>query len=305
MRAAICEKYGKPDVIKIKEIPIPKVGDTDVLIKVMASAVNSGDVRMRSLNASPIQRLLVRLIMGISRPRNPVFGAALSGEVVALGKDVKSFKVGNQVFAMTGLRLGAHAQYAVVKASKAVAHKPENAKYEEAAVLPFGGTTALHFLKKAGLIKGQVVMIYGASGAVGTAGVQIAKYLGASVTAVCSARHFDIVSALGADKCLDYQNDAYINNDEKYDIIFDCVGKIKKSGVKGLLKPSGRFISVEGYGVASEQKEALVLLAQMYEAGKLKAVIDRSYTLEEIVDAHRYVDQGTKTGNVALLISHE
>lgn len=305
MKAAIYERYGSPDVLKVKEVPLPQIEPGEVLIKVMASAVNTMDVRLRSLSVGPFMGSVMRVVLGIRKPKNPILGAYVAGEIVALGEGVESFKIGDQVFGVTGMTLGGHAQYVTMKEARSVALKPKNALYEEAAVLPFGGTSALHFLRKAEIGVGQEVMIYGASGAVGTAGVQVAKYLGAMVTAVCSKKNFELIGSLGAQTLLEYQNDAYKETDKKYDIIFDAVGKIKKTKVKKMLKPGGRFISVEGYGIAGARKSDLQLLAQMYEEGKLKAVIDRTYTLDEITEAHRYVDQGTKTGNVALLIKHD
>lgn len=305
MKAALCEKYGSPDRIKVAEYPMPKLGAGEVLIKVMASAVNSGDVRIRGLMGNPITRLALRVVLGISKPRNPILGVALAGEIAALGENVQSFKIGDQVFAMTGLRLGGHAQYAVLKESSAMVLKPKSALYEEAAVLPFGGTTALHFLRKAGIHDGQQVMIYGASGSVGSSAVQIAKHFGVTVTAVCSGRNFEVVKALGADVLLDYKDEAYKKSEVKYDLIFDAVGKIKKAEIQGILKQGGSFISVAGYGVAAERKEDMLLLAQLYDEGKLKAVIDQSFPLEEISAAHRYVDQGIKMGNVAITVKHE
>lgn len=305
MKAAIYEKYGSPDVLKVKEVPLPQVEPGEVLIKVMASAVNTMDVRLRSLSMGPFMGIMMRFVLGIRKPKHPILGANVAGEIVVIGEGVESFKIGDQVFGVTGMSLGGHAQYIAMNEARAVALKPKNALYEEAAVLPFGGTSALFFLRKAEIGAGQEVMIYGASGAVGTAGVQVAKHLGARVTAVCSKKNFDLLGTLGAETLLEYQNDAYKETDKKYDIIFDAVGKIKKYKVKQMLKPGGRFISVDGYGIAGVRKADLLLLAQMYEEGKLKAVIDRTFTLDEIATAHRYVDQGTKTGNVALLIKHD
>ncbi len=305
MKAAICTKYGAPDVVKVMDVPIPTISSNEVLIKVMASAVNSGDVRTRALVASPIMRKIMRLVLGYNKPRKPILGVALSGEIVEIGQNVTNYKVGNQVFAMTGLRFGGHAQYAVLEQSSAMAMKPKRALYEEAAVLPFGGTSALHFLRKAKITRGQRVLIYGASGSVGTSAVQIAKYLGTHVTAVCSEKHISVLKTLGVDEIIDYNSKEYLNLKEQYDLIFDAVGKIKKADVSHLLKPKGNFISVAGYGVASEKKEDLIFLARMYDVGRLKPVIDRTFTLEEIALAHEYVDQGTKTGNVAITIGHE
>lgn len=304
MKAAICTGYGSPDLVKVMDVPRPMVKKGELMIKVMASAVNSGDARVRGLVASPVLRIGLRLALGIKKPRKAILGVALAGEIVEIGEGVNQFKVGDQIFAMTGMRFGGHGQYAVLSEKSAMALKPKSALYEEAAVLPFGGTTALHFLRRAGLQDGNQVMIYGASGAVGTSAVQLANILGAEVTAVCSDRHKAVVSELGANKLLDYRRVDISKLEVRYDIIFDAVGKIRKNEIKHLLKPNGRFISVAGYGVASEKKEDLQLLAQLFDEGKLKAVIDRSFPLEEIALAYRYVDQGVKTGNVAITINH-
>jgi len=305
MKAAICMGYGSPDMIKVMELPTPNYSKDEVLIKVMASAVNSGDIRTRGLMVNPVMKIVMRMVLGIRKPRKPILGVALAGEIVAVGEDVTNFKVGDQIFAMTGMRFGGHAQFAVLKEKSAMSLKPKQAPFEEAAVLPFGGTTALHFLKKAQIGEGQQVLIYGASGAVGTSAIQIAKYFGTKVTGVCSERHTQTISKLGADQIVDYHNDAYLKMSQQFDLIFDAVGKIKKSQVEHLLKPNGRFISVAGYGVAAEKIEDLQLLAQMYDEGKLNAVIDRTFTLDDIVLAHHYVDQGVKTGNVAITIAHD
>lgn len=304
MRAAVCLGYGAPEQVKVMEVPMPKIGKKDVLIKVMASAVNSGDVRMRGLKVNAITRVVLRLVLGVSKPRNPILGVALAGEIVEIGEEVRSFKVGDQVYAMTGFRFGGHGQFASISEKACIALKPASASYEEAAVLPFGGTTAIHFLNKAGLKSGHEVMIYGASGAVGSSAVQVATYLGAKVTAVCSGRNAQKMLELGAHEIIDYKTTDIKSLAKQFDIIFDSVGKIKKNDVKHLLREGGQFISVAGYGPASERKEFLSLLSEMFEEGKLNAVIDRTYTLDQIVEAHRYVDQGVKTGNVAITIPH-
>lgn len=304
MKAAVCLGYGSPEQVKVLEVPMPKIGKKDVLIKVMASAVNSGDVRLRGLKVSPILSILFRLVIGVRKPRKPILGVALSGEIVEIGQDVTTFKVGDQVYGMTGMRFGGHGQYAALSEESCIGLKPASSTFEEAAVLPFGGTTAIHFLNKAGLKSGHQVMIYGASGAVGSSALQVAKYLGAEVTAVCSGRHVEKMRQIGADEIIDYKTSDIKSIGKKFDIIFDTVGKIKKSEVEHLIKKGGKFISVEGYGVASESRAFLNLLTQMYEEGKLDAVIDRTYLLDEIVEAHRYVDQGLKTGNVAITIPH-
>lgn len=300
MKAAVCLGYGAPDQIKVMDVPVPKIGKKDILIKVMASSVNSGDVRLRGLIASPLIKAGLRLVLGVSKPRKPILGVTLSGVVVEIGEAVTLFSVGDEVYAMTGMRFGGHGEFASLSEKSCIGLKPPSASFEEAAVLPFGGTTAIHFLSKAGIKSGHDVMIYGASGAVGTSAVQVAKYLGAEVTAVCSGRHAEKMVEIGAADVIDYKTKDFKNESKRYDIIFDAVGKIKKAEFEMLLKPGGNFISVAGYGTASERKEFMSLLSKMYEEGKLKAVIDRTYTLDEIVSAHQYVDQGVKTGNVAI-----
>ncbi len=304
MKAAVCLGYGSPEQVKVMDVPMPKIGKKEVLVKVMASAVNSGDVRLRGLKVNPILSVVFRLMIGIRKPRNPILGVALSGEIVEVGEEVRIFKVGDQIYGMTGMRFGGHGQYAALSEESCIGIKPVSSTYEEAAVLPFGGTTALHFLNKAGLKSGHQVMIYGASGTVGSSAVQIAKYKGAKVTAVCGSRHSEKMLQIGVTEIIDYKTTDIKTISKKFDIIFDTVGKIKKSEVDHLIKKDGKFISVEGYGVASERKEFLDTLTQMFEEGKLDAVIDRTYLLDEIIEAHRYVDQGIKTGNVAITIPH-
>ena len=309
MKAAVCLGYGGPERVKVMEVPMPKVGKKDVLIKVMASAVNSGDVRLRGLKVNPAMRIPLRLVLGVTKPRKPILGVALAGEIAEVGEDVRLFKVGDQVYAMMGMRFGGHGQYATLSEKSCIGLKPATSTYEEAAVLPFGGTTAIHFLNKAGIKSGQEVMIYGASGAVGSSAVQVATYLGAKVTAVCSGRNTAKMIELGARESIDYKTTNIKSTDivalsKKFDIIFDAVGKVNKNEVNHLIKEGGKFISVAGYGTALGRKEFLNLLAKMFEEGKLDAVIDRTYLLDEIVEAHRYVDQGDKTGNVAITIPH-
>lgn len=304
MKAAICQGYGAPERIKVMDVPMPQANKGEVLIKVMASSVNSGDIRVRGLIANFMTRNALRLVLGITKPRKPILGVALSGEIEAVGDGVTAFKKGDRIFAMTGMRFGGHAQYAVLSEKSCMALMPTKATFEEAAVLPFGGTTAIHFLQKAGIKKGQKVMIYGASGAVGSSAVQVAKYLGAEVTAVCSARHHAVIQKIGADQLLDYHEPSFKLWPQKYDIIFDAVGKVKKSDLAHMLSPEGAFTSVAGHGVASEKKDFMEMLVKMFDSGQLNAVIDKSFKLDEIVQAHHYVDKGVKTGNVSILIDH-
>lgn len=304
MKAAICTQYGSSNVIEISEIPKPINSSKEVLIKVMASAVNSCDVRIRGLKVNPLMRIIMRVVLGWKKPRNHILGLALSGVIEEVGSEVHTFNVGDEVFAMTGMRFGGHAQYAVLKESSAMVLKPKLASFEESAALLFGGTTAIHFLRKAKICKKDKVMIYGASGSVGTAAIQVAQYMGADVTAVCSHRHRNKILDLGIKNIIDYKTNEFKNLDIQFDIVFDAVGKINKTDIKHLLKPHGIFISVKGNGVASEKKEDLILIAKMFDQGKLKAVIDRTYPLDEIALAHDYVDKNIKTGNVAIKIEH-
>lgn len=243
----------------------------------------------------------MRIILGFRKPRKPILGVELSGEIEDIGTDVTQFKKGDQVFALTELNLGGYAEYTCVHESGLIALKPTNVTYEEAAVIPFGGTSALHFLRKGRIKKGQQVLIYGASGSVGTAAIQLAKYFGAIVTAVCSNSNFELVQSLGADKVIDYTKEDFTKRRERYDIIFDAVGKHKKSLCKQVLAPNGKYVSVNGM-MAKVSKEDMILLKRLTETEHLKPVIDRTYRLEEIAEAHMYVEKGHKKGNVSITL---
>jgi NADPH:quinone reductase-like Zn-dependent oxidoreductase len=304
MKAIVCTKYGQPEVLKLKEVEKPTPKNNEVLIKIRATTVTSGDCRIRSFRSPLVAWIPMRIILGLTKPRRSILGMGLAGEVEAVGKDVKVFKKGDQVYGTAGMKFGAYAQFICLSKNNVIALKPTNATYEEAATISFGGNTALHFLRKVKIQSGDRVLIYGASGAVGTSAVQIAKYFGAEVTGVCSGRNLELVKSLGADKVIDYTKDDFTKSGELYDIIFDTVGKKTKSNCYKALVPNGRYVSVEGYGVAKELTENLVLLKKLFESGQIKAVIDRTYLLEEIVEAHRYVDKGHKTGNVAITVDH-
>lgn len=308
MKAVICEKYGAPEVLKVVELPKPVPAKNEVLIRVRAAAVNSGDVRIRSLDVGTgvrwgIIKCIIRCLIGFSGPRRKVLGMVLSGEVVETGTAVKSFKVGDKVFAMTGLRFGAYAEYAVVAESQSIAVMPATASFEEAAALPFGGSTALYFLRKAGIQGAKQVLIYGSSGAVGTAAVQVAKYFGATVTAVCGEDGLALAQQLGAGTVYNYKEQPISNITGQFDVVFDAVGKITEAEVKHLLVPAGRFVTVGGMDTAQETAADLKQLAEMFDEGAFSAVIDRVYDISEIVEAHRYVDAGRKKGNVVVTIS--
>ncbi len=318
MKAVVYNEYGPPEVLQLKEIEKPAPKDNEVLIRVYATSVNSGDIRMRK--ADPFA---VRFMLGLFRPRKNIPGVVFAGRIEATGKTVTRFKAGDEVYGSTFLKFGAYAEYLCLPEDGILAIKPANLTYGEAAVIPFGGNTALYFLKKANIQSGQKLLIYGASGATGTAAVQLAKYFGAEVTAVCSGGNIALVKSLGADTVIDYTKEDFTKNGEQYDIVFDTVGYSPFSGSVRSLKKNGFYlrlvhmspgpilrglwISMTGNkkvigGVASGSAKDLVFLNKLIEAGHLKPVIDKTYPLEKIVEAHRYVEAGHKKGNVVITI---
>ncbi|MEH7004446.1 NAD(P)-dependent alcohol dehydrogenase [Priestia megaterium] len=304
MKVMVCTKYGKPDVLQLQEVekPIPK--ENEILIKVHATTVTSGDCRVRSFNSPLLLWLPMRIVLGLRKPRKSILGVELAGEVEEVGKNVTRFKKGDQLFAMTGMKFGGYGEYICLPEKGTIAVKPENVTYEEAASISFGGTTALHFFRKGNIHAGQKVLIYGASGAVGTAAVQLANYYGAEVTGVCSAKNNELVKSLGADRVIDYQNEDFTEKQERYDLIFDAVGKITKNQCKEALALNGRFVSVEGQGIAKVQTKDLLLLKKLMEEGQIQSVIDRCYSLEQVPEAHEYVETGHKIGSVVITLKN-
>lgn len=300
MKAIVCTQYGPPEVLRLQEVAKPTPKDHEILVRVHATTVAAGDVRVRSFNCPPAMWLPMRLVLGLTKPRKPILGIELSGEVEAVGSKVTRFKPGDLVFAETGMRFGGYAEYVCLTENGVVAIKPPNVSHEEAAALPVGANSALYFLRKGNLRQGQKVLIYGASGSVGTFAVQLAKYYGAHVTGVCSTSNLELVRSLGADAVIDYTKEDFAARGETYDLVFDAVGKTSHAQCKPALAPNGAYVTVDGQGIAKESLENLIFLGDLLEQGVIKSVIDRHYSLEEIPEAHRYVEQGRKKGSVVI-----
>lgn len=305
MKAILYTKYGSPDVLHLEDVEKPVPKDNEVLIKVHATTVTAGDVRMRSFNVPRWQWPLARVYLGIVKPKRPILGMEIAGEVVSIGKDVTLFCKGDQIFASTvSVDFGGYAQYKCFPEDGMLALKPTNMTFEEAAAVPVGGPTALRFFRKGNIKSGQKVLIYGASGSVGSFAVQLAKYFGADVTGICSTSNREWVEALGADKVIDYTEEDFTQAGETYDFIFDAVGKSSSSKIKRVLSKDGVFLSVLSSS-DKERIEDIIFIKELIEAWKVRTVIDRVYTLDQIVEAHRYVEKGHKKGNVIITVGND
>jgi NADPH:quinone reductase-like Zn-dependent oxidoreductase len=317
MKAIICTKYGPPEVLQLQEVEKPTPKKDEICIKIHATSVTSSDCIVRGFNLpkfSPL-RLMMGLVLGFGKPRNPILGMVGAGEVDSKGDDVRRFKVGDRVFfytvkSGTKMKFGTYAQYICVPEDWLVLPKPSDVTYEVAAAFPYGGELALYFLKKGDVQNRKNVLIVGASGAIGTTAVQLARHYGAKVTGVCSSANLELVRSLGAETVIDYTKEDYSKRSERYDLILDAVPmqvadrKGLKSQAMSALAPGGKYTSIDS-GSPTPNMDDLVLLKGLVESGKFKPVIDRSYPLEQMVEAHRYVETGHKKGNVVITVAHD
>ena len=327
MKAIICTKYGDPDVLQLQEVAKPTPKEDEILVKIHTATVTAGDTRMRSFNVPISFWIPARLALGVTKPRKKIPGMEFAGEVEAVGKNVTQYKKGDQVFSTTGMNFGSYAEYLCISGDgkdQVMARKSEHISFEDAATIPIGGRTALYFLREANIQPKQKVLIYGASGSVGTFAVQLAKYFGAEVTGVCSSRNLDLVQSLGADKVIDYTKEDFTKNSVIYDVIFDTVGKTSMKDCLRSLHPQGSYLHAVGSpgtmlkmslaSINNKQKlvgggppqdpEDMLFLQELIASGKIKPVIEKRYSLEQISEAHHLVDSGRKKGNVVIAITN-
>jgi NADPH:quinone reductase-like Zn-dependent oxidoreductase len=306
MKAMVCEKYGPPEVLQLKQVQKPKCGSHELLIKVMATAVNSADVKVRSLAIKEILKPLMRVVLGLTKPRKPILGTVYSGVVEDVGDGVTQFKPGDEVYGSTGFHFGTYAEYLSVKEHSPVCLMPESASFEEAAALIFGGQSAHFFLEKARLSQrsNPNILIIGSTGSVGIAAIQIAQYYKAEITVVCSSSSEALMKTLKVERMIFYDRDDFIIQPNRYDILFDAVGCTKGKSCRHLLKPGGKFVSVGGLSYATETTAQLEFIKTLFENGEMKAIIDRTYSIDAIQQAHAYVDTGRKKGNVVIRVTN-
>lgn len=305
MKAVVCDRYGSPEVLQVKQVQKPKCGSHELLIKVMATAVNSADVKVRSLAIKEILKPLMRVVLGLTKPRKPILGTVYSGIVEDVGDGVTQFKSGDKVFGSTGFHFGTYAEYLPTKEKSPVCLMPKNASFEEAAALIFGGQSALYFLEKARLFQrsNPKLLIIGSTGSVGIAAIQIAQYHNTEITAVCSSSSKPLMEELRVENMIFYDQEDFLKQSERYDILFDAVGCTERKPCSHLLKPGGKFVSVDGLSYATETTAQLEFIKTLFEKGEMKAIIDRTYSIDAIQQAHAYVDTGRKKGNVVIKVN--
>lgn len=306
MKAVVYERYGPPEVLQLREIPKPVPRGKEVLVKIHATTAHIGDFRMRSFTVPPLYWIPFRFYLGIFRPRRKILGIELSGEIESVGKDVTLFEPGDRILGSTfALNFGAYAEYKCFPEDGMLVKKPDSITYQEAATIPGAGMTSLRCIRKGKIQPGQKVLVYGASGSVGTMSVQLARHFGAAVTGVCSTANLELVKSLGADRVIDYTREDFTREGKIYDVVFDAVGKIPASKGKKVLKPGGIYLNVMTSSGTGEKKEELVDITELVASGKIRTVIDRAWPLEQIVEAHRYLDKGHKKGNVVITVREE